>query len=971
MAEIENLTIAINSSANGALTNIDKLASSLEKLNGVLNGGSFKSACNIVNALKPLERLGNIKISSSIPKRLMEIKAASDSLAHADFSGLDRLAAALQKFKGLEGIRLPKILPAQTSIPGAAAEESGPIDSGMVHVQASTESASFSLMNFINHVKEMIASNKTASAVLKGMSTAFGYLGGAARGVVGAIGGFFKSLGRVAFYRAIRAVLKDLVQGFKDLYGYSKANGTQFAKSMDTLTTSVTYLRNSIVAMAAPIVNALAPAFDYLVDRIVNALNWVNQLISALSGADTYTVAKKVARTWESTFDSSGKSASSANKKIKELKRTILGFDEINKLNANNDTSGRSKKTSSPYTDGYLNMFETRKVSSGFKGFGDALHNAIQDVLTRIQMTVSLAFLALGAILTFSGANIPLGIALMATGAIGIVTAIAEKWDGLDPKIKRTISVIAGIVGVAFLALGAILAFSGANIPLGIGLMAMGALDLGYVAKMNWGAIEGFLQGPLGKVVAIISGAVLLLGIVALLTGNIPLGIGLLALGAGGLAVWGYANWDNIKQFGINAAKKVREGWDSVSNKVVEFRAAVVNEATKWWENVQQWWNETTLGKTVNPIIVEVKNTSAKWWADVQAWWSETTVSKYVDPFLVTVKNMAGTWWELVKSWWIYTVTGDPQEFFVTVKDTATEWWETVEALWTDENGNKSAGVFLVKVRNTATEWLEDTKTFWSEILNEKGTQFDKFIVSVKNTGGDWFASVRLWWKNALGINDGASYESFVVKVRDTATEWFSNVRIWWKNILGDNLGGDFISFAVQVKNTAWQWWQDVQKWWNDTIGTLWLKLDIKLPHFSINWSTADWYFGSFDYPSGLNVDWYAKGGILDDPVLFGMMNGHMLGGGEAGKEAVLPLENHTEWMDTLASRVWENGMQRANESSNGNDDEPMIDLMRQLLVEMRKFNDKKFSAEITTNSIADGTNRMNRRAGTVVIPVN
>ena len=66
-----------------------------------------------------------------------------------------------------------------------------------------------------------------------------------------------------------------------------------------------------------------------------------------------------------------------------------------------------------------------------------------------------------------------------------------------------------------------------------------------------------------------------------------------------------------------------------------------------------------------------------------------------------------------------------------------------------------------------------------------------------------------------------------------------------------------------------------------------WSLPHIKLPHFSISGSF------SLDPPSvpHLSVDWYKNGGILDGPTIFGMQNGRLLGGGEAGKEAVAPIE--------------------------------------------------------------------------------
>lgn len=60
----------------------------------------------------------------------------------------------------------------------------------------------------------------------------------------------------------------------------------------------------------------------------------------------------------------------------------------------------------------------------------------------------------------------------------------------------------------------------------------------------------------------------------------------------------------------------------------------------------------------------------------------------------------------------------------------------------------------------------------------------------------------------------------------------------------------------------------------------------IKLPHFSVNGNF------SLNPPSipHFNVDWYAKGGVLTKPTIFGANGNKLLGGGEAGPEAVAPI---------------------------------------------------------------------------------
>lgn len=75
------------------------------------------------------------------------------------------------------------------------------------------------------------------------------------------------------------------------------------------------------------------------------------------------------------------------------------------------------------------------------------------------------------------------------------------------------------------------------------------------------------------------------------------------------------------------------------------------------------------------------------------------------------------------------------------------------------------------------------------------------------------------------------------------------------------------------------------------TIGKLFKGLE--LPHFSLDWATKDFgKLGSVKYPTGLNVDWYKTGGIFDSPSVIGV--------GEAGAEAVVPLDKFWDKLDKL-----------------------------------------------------------------------
>lgn len=72
-----------------------------------------------------------------------------------------------------------------------------------------------------------------------------------------------------------------------------------------------------------------------------------------------------------------------------------------------------------------------------------------------------------------------------------------------------------------------------------------------------------------------------------------------------------------------------------------------------------------------------------------------------------------------------------------------------------------------------------------------------------------------------------------------------------------------------------------------------WFNQSMQLPHFSMS--------GDFDAKTKkvptVSVSWYAKGGILTSPTIFGVQGGQLLGGGEAGPEAVAPIDNIKDYM--------------------------------------------------------------------------
>lgn len=163
------------------------------------------------------------------------------------------------------------------------------------------------------------------------------------------LGNMFKML---ALRMVMRQVISGITQGFGRAVEYSEALKT----SMDGLEMSTGAFSNSLGAMVAPLVNALAPVLSQIIDWFTSAANAVAHFFAVLTGASSYIVAKKSIASVSSEQKKMAKAARDSAKALKEEQGALAGIDEINDISAkSNDGSGGG----SGGTQGLDTMFET------------------------------------------------------------------------------------------------------------------------------------------------------------------------------------------------------------------------------------------------------------------------------------------------------------------------------------------------------------------------------------------------------------------------------------------------------------------------------------------------------------------------------------------------------------------------------------------------------------------------------------
>ena len=131
-------------------------------------------------------------------------------------------------------------------------------------------------------------------------------------------------------------------------------------------------------------------------------------------------------------------------------------------------------------------------------------------------------------------------------------------------------------------------------------------------------------------------------------------------------------------------------------------------------------------------------------------------------------------------------------------------------------------------------------------------------------------------------------------KIKTSITDKITAAKDTLSNIL-ENIKSKFTSIFDKCKNVVKNAIDKIKGFFNFK----WELPKIKLPHFSISGKF------SLNPPSipRFSVSWYQKGGIFDNPTLFGY-GGRIGGLGENGAEAIVPLEKNLGWLDKLASML-------------------------------------------------------------------
>lgn len=191
------------------------------------------------------------------------------------------------------------------------------------------------------------------------------------------LSGILKTLGMTARFMFASFVISGAVNGAKEGMQNLAQYSSQTNASLSILMSSLTQLKNSLTTAFAPILNVVAPMLNLLMQKVSQAATSIGMLFASLTGQKSFVKATKVSQDYAASLKSGTSNAKKANDANQKLQKTLLGFDQINRMDDNSD-SGAADTGDAGNLGGLppSDMFETVSIPNQIKDFADQIKEA-------------------------------------------------------------------------------------------------------------------------------------------------------------------------------------------------------------------------------------------------------------------------------------------------------------------------------------------------------------------------------------------------------------------------------------------------------------------------------------------------------------------------------------------------------------------------------------------------------------------
>lgn len=713
-----------------------------------------------------------------------------------------------------------------------------------------------------------------------------------------------------ALLMARRAIL---MEQFGSILGYAEGQSQTLSGQIAILKENFTKLGNAIGSVFAPLLQAVLPTLNAIVSAVTTAFNKIANVINQVFGifgvsvggvSTNGGVASSIASGFSDVADSIGDSAKGSKgladslgksvKAAKELKRQVMGIDELNNISSQTDSGSGSGGSGGSGGDsgagaggiGSVNPFENagqiesdgQKISEVAKRIAKIFEELVNAV-KRFGKVASQWFGKIwnGGLKTLVGACGELlaiilelaldGVALLIDGFSTLLESPLGQWlaevlgkgfeaigkaiQVVNKFIKENESwfkVLAGVlVGVV---VGAFVAAHGAIFGV-VGIVGAVVAAIGVIYK-NWDQISAFIKECADKILNAIDKAFPGLGDI---------------IKSSMKNAWDYIKlcWDNIKIVFDTIAKViiaiVRGDFDSIKGILSDAMNRIKENFSKAWQIVKdQMKNNFEAMKTVATTVWE-------------------GIKSAINTVLNGIKSIASTAWNAVKS--------TASSVWNSIQSTASSIWNGIKTTISNVlNGIKSTASSVWNgIKTTASSIWNGIKTAISNVVNGIKSACSTAWNNIKSTASSVWNGVKT--AITTPINSAKSTVSNVVNgIKSSISTAFNSAKTTVSSVF-NSIKSTISSTLNSAKSTVTSVVSKIKGAFNFS----WSLPKLKLPHISVSGGKAPYGIGGLGSLPKFSISWYAKGGIMTNPTIFGMNGNQLLGGGEAGHEAILPLD--------------------------------------------------------------------------------
>lgn len=723
---------------------------------------------------------------------------------------------------------------------------------------------------------------------LKGIGSKIKDVFAAGFGKAGSVAGnFFSGIGK-STTNSIKNIKRMglAILGIRAAYSLVRKAADQYLESNQTASNQISAIWNTLGAMIGPIV-------DTVISGVVTALSYINALIKALTGIDF------VAKANANALKKQTKATKDTAKATKEANAQLADFDEMSKLeDKSKDNSGSGSGTGlftptsvdTSWIDGLKDAFNKGAYELG-KYLGESLNDALRQIdWDKIKSTAqdigrNIALFLNGAIdgidWKLLGSTIGEGLNTVLNFAYGFVTtfnfrgfgeALGTAFDSCFKTIDWNMlaeTISKGFIGIFNSISGFLSAVDWQNI---------GKTILDFMISIDWGGIASALAESV---------ALILKGLVDMFVGWLTELIAQLPNITSSIFEWiSSIDWNSLgKSLGEYVSQIVGQLIDVILNtdwvSVVVNIAGIIGSATlgiidfvvgfvqavldSIWDAITKSFNYNDFLKWIEGVVKSIQDGIA----DINTWIN--------DKFMQARQA-------------IYDVFGKIGDWF--------------KERYNDIcNAFDSAGTWFKDKFDSAVKGVKDAFSSIGKWFSDRRTDINNAFSSV----GSWFSEKFTGAWNAIkGIFSPDAVTRFFAGAWNNIKGAFGSVSDWFRGTFAD--AWQAVKNVFSSGGAIFNGIKDgILNGLKAVINALIKGINrvIKIPFDGINsalktikstnilgFKPFSW-IGTITVPS---IPKLAKGGIVNNPTMFQA--------GEAGKEAVLPLQNNTQWMQDLADFI-------------------------------------------------------------------